>query len=61
MNDDDEFSEEEAIQRRDAVIRRMANTPPRHRGSKASSREKAKTTGAGRRGAKKRGARAKSP
>jgi hypothetical protein len=29
---DDQFSDEEAAQRRDAVVRRMAQTPPKPRG-----------------------------
>jgi hypothetical protein len=32
-DDDDRYSDEETARRRDEVIRRMINTPPRHRQS----------------------------
>ena len=49
--DTDQFSDEEAAQRRDAIVRAMANIPPRPRVAKrrpAKPREKATQAASGR-------------
>lgn len=46
---DDEFDPKETARRRDEVIRRMANTPPRHE-TKSHPRKKGKRVGPARKG-----------
>ena len=46
MIDDETYSPKEAARRRDAVVRRMANTPPQK--AKPKSHKKKKPTGQGR-------------
>jgi hypothetical protein len=43
-NDDEQFSDKEAAQRRDEVIKRMLNTPPQPRTGKQDSTKAGKAT-----------------
>ena len=48
MKPDEEFTEEETVRRRDAVLKVMVNTPPQPRTSTRPTRKSRKPTGADR-------------
>ena len=59
MNENNEYGEEEANQRRDEVIRHMANTPPKPHEPAREKPKTAKSSGAGPSSPKRREAPAK--